>query len=242
MSMGRLLLLSNSRNHGEGYLEYPRSAIREFLGRDVKEVLFIPYAAIRVPWDQYAALVQGAFREIGYRLRSVSESADPVRAVNEAEAIAVGGGNTFHLLRNLRQMNLIECIRARVREGMPYIGWSAGSNVACPSIKTTNDMPVVDISNLAALDLIPFQINPHYADERLPRHQGETRAERIAEFTAVNPKAYVVGLREGGLLRIEGSTITLLGKTPASIFLEGADPRDCAPGESLQFLMKPVAD
>ena len=164
MASKRLLLLSNSKNSGQGYLEHALSVISEFLGRGVGRVLFIPFAGVIRSFDEYEALVKGRFQEIGYDLTSIHRAADAKEAVQNAEAVAVGGGNTFHLLRRLYDNGLLEPIRKRVASGAPYIGWSAGSNVACPTVMTTNDMPIVEPPSFAALGLVPFQINPHYLD------------------------------------------------------------------------------
>jgi dipeptidase E len=238
MSQKRLLLLSNSKNYGQGYLEHAEAMIKDFLGETIESVLFIPYAVVRLSFDEFAAMVRGRFQTMGYELASVHEANDPVDAVKNAEAIVVAGGNTFHLLKCLYDTKLLEAIRERVNEGVPYIGWSAGSNVACPTIKTTNDMPIVEPPSFDALGLVPFQINPHYTDAVLPQHSGETRAERIAEFVLANPGMYVVGLREGGTLRIEGSQIELLGEKEARVFLKDQEPADYQPGSSLGFLQK----
>jgi dipeptidase E len=238
MAIERLLLLSNSTNYGEQYLEYPESAIKDFLGALVKRVLFVPFAGVRLSYHDYAMMVRERFNEMGYFLDSVHETGDAASMVKNAEAIAVGGGNTFHLLHTLYETGLLELIQARVHEGVPYIGWSAGSNVACPTIKTTNDMPIIEPPGFKALNLVPFQINPHYTDELPAGHQGETRAQRIEEFTLVNPNVYVVGLREGSILRIEGSSVKLLGQQSARIFIKGTEPSDYAPSESLDFLLR----
>ncbi|HKS29742.1 MAG TPA: dipeptidase PepE [Pyrinomonadaceae bacterium] len=237
MPRKRLLLLSNSTNYGEEYLRYPLSHIKSFLGADCKRVLFVPYAGVRMTYDDYAARVRERFEEIGYHLDSVHAAGDPVRAVREAEAIAVGGGNTFHLLRGLYEANLLEAIRERVSEGVPYIGWSAGSNVACPTIKTTNDMPVVEPPSFDALSLVPFQINPHFTDERVPNHNGETRSERLLEFIEANPGVTVVGLKEGSALRIDGAEIKLLSEKSALVFRKGQEVAEYGPHDSLQFLL-----
>ncbi|MBD0372754.1 MAG: dipeptidase PepE [Pyrinomonadaceae bacterium] len=237
MSRRRLLLLSNSTNYGEEYLRFPLSYIRNFLGESVKRVLFIPFAGVRMTYDDYAARVRERFDEIGYALDSIHEASDPLRALEEAEALAVGGGNTFHLLRGLYEANLLEAIRARVLKGMPYIGWSAGSNVACPTIKTTNDMPVVEPPSFNALALVPFQINPHYTDATVPNHNGETRAERLLEFIEANAEMTVVGLKEGSALRIEGSEIKLLGDKSLLVFRKGQEIAEYNPQDSLQFLL-----
>jgi dipeptidase E len=237
MAHKRLLLLSNSANYGEGYLEHAESEIKEFLGGAVKTVLFVPFAVIRISFADYAEKVRVRFSEMGYGLNSIQEAPDPQQAAREAEAIVVGGGNTFHLLRGLYDAGLIEIIRARVLAGAPYIGWSAGSNVACPTIKTTNDMPVVEPPSFNALDLIPFQINPHYTDARPAGHAGETRDERLYEFTEANPGVHVVGLREGSTLRIEDTSIRLLGERSARIFIQGCEAQEYSPQESLAFLL-----
>ncbi|MEP0546140.1 MAG: dipeptidase PepE [Rhodothermales bacterium] len=233
----RLLLLSNSRNAGQGYLEHATDTLRDFLGSERKRVLFVPYAGVRISYDDYAANVSAAFEPAGYAVDPIHEADDAARAVDEADAIAVGGGNTFHLLRETAQRGLLARIRARVNEGVPYVGWSAGSNLACPTICTTNDMPIVEPPSFDALGLIPFQINPHFTDAHPPGHQGETRSERIAEFCVANPTMPVVGLPEGTTLRVEGDRLTLLGDAPARVFLGQQEPTEHAPGDSLQFLM-----
>jgi len=234
----RLLLLSNSRNYQKGYLEHAGPAIRDFLGSDVTRVLFVPYAGVTVAWDAYEKTVAGRFGELGYEIRSIHHEKDPVRAVREAQAIAVGGGNTFHLLKTLYDTGVMDAIRERVRAGAPYMGWSAGSNVACPSIRTTNDMPIVQPPSFDALALVPFQINPHYTDGAIPQHQGETRADRIGEFIEANPGVWVVGLLEGSILRVEGNEIRLLGEKPVKVFRRGESMREVAPSASLAFLME----
>ena len=238
MKRRRLLLLSNSTNYGEGYLSYALSDIQSFLGADCKRVLFVPFAAVRGSYDGYAAKVRECFQEIGYALDSLHEAEDLAQAVEEAEAIAVGGGNTFHLLRALYQGNLLETIARRISQGMPYVGWSAGANIACPTIRTTNDMPVVEPPGMRALSLIPFQINPHYTDERPANHNGETRQERLLEFVEANPEVYVIGLREGSMLRIEGPEIKMIGEKSALVFRKGEEPVEYTALDSLQFLLK----
>jgi dipeptidase E len=233
----RLLLLSNSKNFGKGYLEHAESLIREFLGNRIAKVLFVPFAAVRVPYDLFTATVGKRFEEFGYGLDSVHRAADPKAAVAAAQAVVVGGGNTFHLLARLYETGVLEAIRTSVGAGTPYIGWSAGANIAGPTIKTTNDMPIVQPPSLEALGLVPFQLNPHYTDDVIPNHAGETRAERLLEFTAANPGVPVVGLREGSTLRVEGSTLELIGEKKARVFFSGRDPEDFAPGTSLQFLL-----
>jgi dipeptidase E len=233
----RMLLLSNSTCYQKGYLEHAMGDMKEFLGDSVGRVLFVPYAGVTVAWDTYTKKVREKYAEIGYELVSVHDMSDPVAAVRDAEAIAVGGGNTFYLLRELYENRLIEPIRERVSDGMPYMGWSAGSNMVCPTIRTTNDMPIVEPPSFKALDLIPFQINPHYTDAVLPHHQGETRADRIAEFIAANPNMAVVGLREGSILRVEGDSLTLLGEKDLRLFHQGQDVMDYSTTDAIDFLL-----
>jgi len=234
----RLLLLSNSKNFGAGYLDHAADAIRAFLGPAVGRVLFVPYAAVRVSYDAFAASVGIKLRAWGYGLDGAHLVDDPAAAVGRAEAVVVGGGNTFHLLKQLYDLGLLEAIRARVAQGIPYLGWSAGANVAGLTIRTTNDMPIVQPPSFDALGLVPFQINPHYTDAVIPDHAGETRAERLLEFVAANPGVPVVGLREGSILRLEGGKLELLGEKPARVFESGREPAEYLPGLSLQFLMK----
>jgi dipeptidase E len=237
MSEKRLLLISNSTNYGASFLEHTTEAIQDFLGREVATVLFVPFAGVRFPYDDYVTHVRPRFEGMGYGLESVHAVANAPHAVKRAQALVVGGGNTFHLLRELYIRGLLEPMRERVLAGVPFIGWSAGANVACPTIKTTNDMPIVEPSSFNALGFVPFQINPHYTDATLLQHSGETRAERLAEFTAANPHVYVVGLREGSMLRIEGATITLIGPHNVTVCLKGKAPTDYTPMDSLQFLL-----
>ncbi len=237
MSRKRLLLLSNSMNYGQEFLEHAVGDIKDFLGAEVKRVLFVPFAGVTRSYDEYTAAVSGRFEEMNYELVPIHRAADPAQAVQSAEAIAIGGGNTFHLLRELYETGLIESIRARVEAGLPYIGWSAGSNVACPTIRTTNDMPIVEPQSFVALGLVPFQINPHYTDEQLTNHSGETREQRLSEFLKANPSATVVGLREGSILRIEGERIKLLGEKTARVFKSGEEAKEYKPADSLEFLL-----
>lgn len=240
--MKRLLLLSNgSELIGDEPSELFRNEVRDFLGTSVRRVLFFPFAAVTRTYDEYKAKVLGALGPLGFEVDSMHEAEDPRAAVERAEAVAVGGGNTFHLLRGLYEAGVIEPVRARVVAGLPYVGWSAGSNVACPTIRTTNDMPIVEPPSFEAFRLVPFQINPHYTSEQLPGHHGETRDERLAEFVHANAGVRVVGLREGTMLRVEGSRVRLVGPRPARLFLKGEEPRDLAPEAAFDFLLQPEA-
>jgi len=231
----RLLLLSNSKNVGQGYLEHAAGPLEDFLA-GVRRALFVPYAGVRVTWDDFTATVRAKFAELRVGIEGIHTAADPAAAVRAADAIVVGGGNTFHLLRALHERDLVRAIAERVRAGAPFVGWSAGSNVACPTIRTTNDMPIVQSPTLDAMDLVPFQINPHYLDAHPEGHGGETREERILEFIEANPGVTVVGLREGSILRREGESLTLLGMRTARIFRKGTDAREVAPGDVGELL------
>jgi dipeptidase E len=226
----RLLLLSNSTSFGGSYLDHYADAIATHFGKLIRRVLFVPYALHN--HDAYASKVRTRFNELGYELESVHEArSGPRRAVDVAEAIFIGGGNTFRLLDRLWREDLIESIRRRAVAGIPYMGVSAGSNVACPTIKTTNDMPIVRPPTFLALGLVPFQVNPHYVDP-VPgtTHMGETREQRIAEFHEEN-QADVVGLREGAWLVVDGGRTTLNGANGARLFRRGQPAVEIGNGE-----------
>ncbi len=244
-SKKRLLLISNSTNYGEPYLGWPRGYIKEFLQpTPVKRILFIPYAGVNLTsesidksYDLYESRVQEVFKELGYEIYSIHKEPDPVVAVKRAEAIAIGGGNTFYLVYMLHELDLMGAIHDRVSCGLHYLGWSAGANVACPTLCTTNDMPVIQPESLRCMNLVPFQINPHYLDKGPEGHGGETREERINEYLTVNRAMTVVGLRESTLLQVEGNQIELKGKRPMRVFNFGKEPLECKPGDDLSFLL-----
>ena len=233
--MSRVLLISNSTLYGSGYLDHAEAEIRDFL-RDLRRVLFIPFALY--DRDAYAATARERFVRMGYELSSVHEAVDPVQAIADTEAIFAGGGNTFRLLKTLYERELLDPIRQRVAAGMPYIGSSAGSNIAAPTIKTTNDMPIVQPQSFDALGLVSFQINPHYLDpDPNSKHMGETREKRIQEFLEEN-NTPVLALREGAIARCESGSIILKGSTGARIFRPGFDPVETSPGDRLNDLLR----
>jgi dipeptidase E len=234
----RLLLISNSTNPGEPYLDYPKNNIKEFLGPERIRALFIPYAAVTFSFDVYEQKVAERFREIGHDIISIHRFDDPASAIRDSSAIVVGGGNTWNLLKMIRDKSLIEIVRHKVLQGTPYIGWSAGSNVACPTIKTTNDMPVVEPDSFTSFNLIPFQINPHYLDANPSGHAGETREQRIEEFIEANPGIFVAGLREGTMLVLDNSRIKLVGPRKIRIFKKGLTPVEMGAGDDLSLLLK----
>ncbi|MBX7221886.1 MAG: dipeptidase PepE [Blastocatellia bacterium] len=230
----KLLLLSNSMIEGQEYLEFALQPIRGFLGSQVSTVLFIPFAGVRVSWDDYAAKVRNRFAVIGLEVDSIHTFANPGEAVAQAQAIVVGGGNTFHLLNEMYIRDVLGAVQSRVRQGVPFIGWSAGSNLAAPTIRTTNDMPIVQPPSFGALNFVPFQINPHYLDTHPAGHKGETRAERLEEFIALNPAVTVVGLREGSWLQVENGRAVLQGPHSACIFKAGVEPLELPSGQFIR--------
>ncbi len=235
--MKHLLLISNSTNAGEAYLGWPRVQISDFIqAHGIRTALFIPYAGVASGYDAYEAKVGKVYAERGVKLVSIHHREYPITAVNEAECIVVGGGNTFHLVHEMHRLGVMKAIREKVMQGCPYMGWSAGSNVACPSMKTTNDMPIVYPSSFDTLGLVPFQINPHYLDANPAGHGGETREDRIQEFMVVNPDIYVVGLREATSLLVEGDSMKLLGSRRMRLFKAGEETREIEPGD-VSFLL-----
>jgi dipeptidase E len=226
MTNKRVLLISNSTLYGSGYLDHAAAEIRDFLG-DLKRLLFVPFALY--DRDAYAATAKDRFYRLGYDLTSIHNAPNPVKAANDTEAVFIGGGNTFRLLKCLYDFNLLEPIRRRVLDGMPYVGSSAGSNVAGPTIKTTKDMPIVQPPSFDALGLVPFQISPHFQDpDPNSTHMGETQEERILQFLEENDTT-VAGLREGAMVRVENATTTLKGSSGARIFRKGQAPVERAP-------------
>jgi dipeptidase E len=216
----RLLLISSSNVHGYGYLDHPEPEMRAFLG-DVRRVAFVPFAI-----HDHAAYTD----KVRERLVRMDLEVVSIDDLDRAGAIFVGGGNTFRLLKTLYERDLLDAIRDRVRAGLPYLGSSAGTVIAAPTMKTTNDMPIVEPPSFDALGLVSFQINPHYLDpDPLSTHKGETREERIREFLEEN-ETPVLGLREGSILRVEGETTTLLGSKSARVFRRGLEPEEAEPG------------
>lgn len=220
--MKRLLLLSNSTLPGEHFFSWPEPYVKEFLGPKPVRILFFPFAGVSFSFDDYFQKVKARFSEMGYEVQSAHLATDKKRSLEECDAIAVGGGNTFHLLDHL-QDGWVELIREKVNQGVPYIGWSAGSNVATPSIKTTNDMPIVQPKSFEALNLVPFQINPHYTEASIPNHGGETRPDRIREFLEVNPTMTVFGIPEGSLIEVDGDQVWFKGNGELTIFRKGIE-------------------
>lgn len=210
----QLLLLSNSTMPGEAYLSWPIEHIKKMLSGK-RSALFIPYAAVKFSYDKYEEMVQGAISKY-VAVSSIHHSVDPIKSVREAEVILIGGGNTFHLLHELYRNGLMDPIREKVRSGTPYIGWSAGSNVACMSIKTTNDMPIIQPPSFDALQLFPYQINPHFTELTITGHGGETRLQRLEEYASIN-NIPVICLPEGCAIKVNGSSTELIATEPCKV-------------------------
>ena len=223
-----LLLLSNSTSDA-GYLAHALDAIAEW-ARPRRRAVFLPFAGVTRGWDEYARLVQQALAPLAIDVASVHRSDEPERAVRNAELLMVGGGNTFHLLHHSRRLGLLAPLREAVLAGTPYLGWSAGSNLACPTICTTNDMPIIDPGGLDALSLVPFQINPHYTNALPSGLRGETRNQRLAEFTRLSPEMPVLGMPEGDWIRVKEGKCTLHGPHTACWFHGASEPRSVGPG------------
>jgi dipeptidase E len=229
----RVLLISNSTLYGSGYLDHAEAEILDFLG-SVKTVLFVPFALY--DRDAYASMARQRFLKMGFGLESIHTAPNAQQAVNDAEAVFIGGGNTFRLLKALYDTEVLQPIRQRVEKGMSYIGSSAGSNVAGPTIKTTKDMPIVQPPSFDALALVPFQISPHFLDpDPNSTHMGETQEERILQFLEENDTP-VAGLREGAMVRAENGSHVLKGSSGARIFRKGQEPIEIKPGEKLDHL------
>ena len=233
----KLLLISNSTMQGEPYLDYPKNEIKKFLGEKPVKAVFIPYAAVTFSYDTYCEKVEERFAEIGHHIVGIQTFKNPAKAIWEAEAIVVGGGNTWQLVRMLHDLKLMNPIREKVFEETPYIGWSAGSNVACPTLRTTNDMPIIDPKGFDCTGLIPFQINPHYLDANPEGHGGETREQRIEEFLEINPGVYVAGLREGTMLKLQNGKLELIGNRSCRIFKKDKKPVELTSKDDFSFLL-----
>lgn len=235
MTSKRLLLISNSTLYGSGFLDHAEREIRNFLG-SIEHLLFVPFAL--QDRDGYAEKARERLERMGYAVDSLHNAPDKQKAVNAAQAIFIGGGNTFRLLKSLYEFDVLSLIRERVEAGMPYMGSSAGSNVAAPTIRTTNDMPIVQPPSFDALGLVTFQINPHYLDpDPHSKHMGETREERLLQYLEEN-ETPVIGLREGAMIHVERGVTTLKGSTGARIFRRGQEPVEVKPGTILDELLK----
>ncbi len=233
--MRRLLLFSNSTNHRSGYLDHGLDSIQSFLG-PVTDVAFVPFALRDT--GAYTEKVRSRLAPVGISVEEVTADAAGAARLAAAEAVFVGGGNTFRLLDRLQRTGILDVLRDRVDDGLPYLGASAGTNVACPTIRTTNDMPIVQPGSFDALAVVPFQINPHYVDSNPEsRHMGETRDSRLKEYLEENDLA-VVALREGAWLRVEGPTLRLHGAPGGRLFRRGRRLEELSEGAVLDYLLR----
>ena len=232
-----LLLLSNSTLPGEGLLEWAEPCIREFTANIKGRVAFIPYAAVTVSYEEYYIRVRDRFREWGIEVESVHHFKSPAGLIEKSEFIITGGGNTFHLLHELQEHKLLQLIRERVLHTASYLGWSAGANLACPGIMTTNDMPIIETQGLEALNLLPFQLNPHFTEKRIEGHGGESREDRIKEFLEIHKEKKVIGLREGSGLLLQDGKLTLKGKSTALIFERAKEAIEVKSSSDLTYLL-----
>lgn len=210
--MSNLLLLSNSTNYGESYMDWCKSVIADFVADAKQNIVFVPYAAVGFSYDTYTQKVNDALAEVNIKVQNLDNFTNKQEAIENCSAIFVGGGNTFHLLKQLQDLNVIEAIRSKVGENTPYVGWSAGSNLASPTICTTNDMPIVEPDSFEALSLVNFQINPHYTEKTITDHGGESRLQRLKEYVAANQKSKVICLPESGYVHVEGSESVYYGE------------------------------
>jgi dipeptidase E len=232
--VAELLLLSNSVSPGMGFLEHARTVISGLVPAGSR-LLFLPYAS--ADQDRYAEVMAGALAPLSIDVMAAHTCGDPAAELSGFDAVFAGGGNSFRLLRALQATGLVTALRLAVAAGLPYLGASAGTNMACPTIRTTNDMPIVQPQSFDAIGLVPFQINPHYLDpDPGSAHQGETRPQRISEFLEENDVP-VLGLREGSWLRVSGATAVLGGTTGARLFRRSQDARELAPGTDVSDLL-----
>lgn len=232
--MIKALLLSNSTLPGTEFFTWPRPYVKEFLGDMAQPIAFVPYAAVTFSFDEYEEKVVEAFADMGYKVKSIHRETDPVGMIKSAGAVLVGGGNSFALLNRVYEKNLLDPIRDRILNGTPYIGWSAGANLGCPTIMTTNDMPIVQPPSLNALNLVPFQINPHYHELKFEGQGGETRKERLEEFVAMNPDKKVIGLPEGMFVKRLGDSIVIGGKGTAKFYQHGVEVSELLSGSEIR--------
>lgn len=229
----RLLLLSNSVAPGRGFLEHALESIAETMGNSERMLFFADHS---YDPDGYTDVMQTALRQLGVEVVPAHRRRDLAREFNTADAIFVGGGNAFRLLKTFQDSGVLDVVRDRALAGLPYFGASAGTNLACPTIRTTNDMPIVEPRSLLALGLVPFQINPHYVElDAAPF--AASRDKRIGEFLHENDVP-VVGLREGAWLEVRDESVAIGGPTGGRLFQREAEPRDLLPGDDLSELLK----
>ncbi|MEO6233070.1 MAG: dipeptidase PepE [Ferruginibacter sp.] len=240
MALNRVLAFSSSRVGSGGYLQSTIPVLKKFLGDNILNIAFIPFASVDNNFDEYGSLVKSGLAELPHTIEVVHYK-NPKTTIETADVIMVGGGNTFKLLHDIYEYKLLDVIRDKVNMGTPYIGWSAGANITGPTIGTTNDMPVIEPKSFNALGFLPFQINPHYTNLRLKGHNGETRDQRLEEFMQVNKGLSVVGLPEGTALKLEENALQFIGEENGVLFYHDNDDtiirREIVINEDLTFLL-----
>ncbi|MEO6733963.1 MAG: dipeptidase PepE [Ferruginibacter sp.] len=217
MALNRVLAFSSSRVGNKGYLETAAPVIKDFLGNAALNIAFIPFASVDNNYEEYTSFVKNGLQGVPHLVNTVMP-ANAKETIENADVIMVGGGNTFKLLHDIYELKLLDVIRDKVNNGSPYIGWSAGSNITCPTIGTTNDMPVIEPKSFNALGFFPFQLNPHYTNAKPEGHNGETRDQRLEEFIKLNPGLPVVCLPEGTALQLEKGMLHFIGQLPCVLF------------------------
>jgi dipeptidase E len=229
-------LASTSTLYGQNYLAYLLPEISE-LFQKCEEIIFIPYARPGgISHENYTALVKKTFKDMSFKVKGLHEFKDPKKAINHAEGIFIGGGNTFVLVDKLYRNDVMELLREKIQNGTPYLGTSAGTNICGLTMQTTNDMPIVYPPSFKTLGIVPFNLNPHYLDpDKNSTHKGETRETRILEFHSTNTHP-VVGLREGSWLELKDDEIILKGSLSARIFKAGKEPYELEINSSLTEL------
>lgn len=241
MSSKQILALSSSRVGNEAYLETAVHFIRNFLGEYPFTIAFIPFALVSKQYNQYTATVIEALGALPYTIPAIND-ANANDIIEQSDVIMVGGGNTFKLLHDIYRLKIFDIICSKINAGTPYIGWSAGANIASPTISTTNDMPIIQPENFRALGFFPFQINPHYYNQQFTGFNGETRNQRLLEFIQLNPASRIIGLPEGTALQLRAGELKFLGNF-TGVLLSGEEGNDLpaikeiVPGEDLSFLL-----
>jgi dipeptidase E len=239
MNTNNVLALSNSRTGNAGFLETAKPLMADFLGNEKKEIAFVPFASVTKDYEEYAAMVTEALKDLPYTVKVVLPE-NAKEAITNADVIMVGGGNTFKLLHDIYQFNLLDLIRDRVNAGIPYVGWSAGANITGVTIGTTNDMPIIQPKSFNALGFLPLQVNPHYYNQKIEGHNGETRDQRLNEHLIMNPGVAIVALPEGTLLKLAENKLTFNGIQNGIVFINENDNitmREIKDGDNLSYLM-----
>ena len=242
MTSKQILALSSSRVGNEAYLESAAASIKKFLGDAPLQIAFIPFALVSKKYEQYINDVRVSLKDLPYNIK-LADHHNAKNIIEQGDVIMVGGGNTFKLLHDIHEAGILEIIQHKIKTGSPYIGWSAGANITAPTIGTTNDMPVIEPQSFKALNVFPFQINPHYYNQKPEGFNGETRNQRLFEFVNMNPSLKVIGLPEGTALQWQGSVLKFIGSYQGTLISAGKDnaeptTRQIEPGEDISFLLK----